>query len=56
MPKYLLQVLGTYYEVKAETVVDLERKAIALRDRHNLSGYTYRIFVDYKFNRDGIFS
>jgi hypothetical protein len=45
---FLLQVRGTLFEVMADTVEELQRKAAALRDRQKLSGKTYRIWVGTK--------
>lgn len=45
---YLLQVRGTLFEVMANTVDELQRKAAALRDRQKLSGKTYRIWIGTK--------
>lgn len=56
MPKYMIQVLGTYLECVGETVEELRINGMKLKNKHNLSGMTYRIFKDYKFVKDCVFS
>lgn len=47
---YLLQVRGTYHEVSANSVSELQTKATVMRDKHNLSRKSYRIFIGRRPN------